>query len=685
MAEGGARRRWRRWALWSVTVALAGYALLDDDTGSRAPVERAPAPPEDGKLRVLELSPVEAHPGDALFVRVSGASEEVPLHVLISDARTSKKIEAEILHQKHEQLVVQLPGGFATGTAKLRVLQGDRTTKPFEFRVERTQRRKQVRNVIGGLALLVFGLRMLSQGLRSWAGHRMRGVLGRLTGASPYAVGLGAAVGLVTQLTTTASGLIVGLLEPRLVSLPAAIAVLIGAQLGAAATVAVLPLASAREGLMVVAIGVAWISFAVDRRNTAFGNAILGAGLLFFGLHLLRVGFEPMLADPQVLPYVRHLQSEGIPGFVACGASGVVLAALLQGPAPVFGLVLGLVQAAGVLDLRHALAVLAGTGLGAAIDTAVVAWPFDRDARRLAVAHLLFGALATFLILASVPVWAWLADVVVPGDPAEVAYGKKVFLPNVDAHLAVGFVVSQAVAALAAAIALPWWLRAARRAIPPRAEQRPALLFLLAGAGAGAEGTAVLGRRALSRALRHERAALEETLLLCRTGDRDHGSKSEHSLQDARAEVEDMFPNLVGGRQREEVTGLRRTALAVLQMQRSIEDLLRLAERGLERHFALEQADETALRPVHALVLEGLAELIEALDRGEAPDLERARAREITLNAREAAGRQDLLAAVDLEERAVPARLRVTELFDAYENVGNHLYRVCDSLTGDVE
>ena len=683
MAERRALRRWRRWALWALTAGLTGYALLDDDAGPRE-APSLPAPPDDGKLRVAELNPVEPHAGDAVFVRVTGARKDQPLRVVISNAQVSK-LDAAILHEKRDQLIVQIPGSFAAGTAKLRVVQGDRQSKPFEFRVERVQRRKLLRNVIGGLALLVLGLRMLSQGLRSWAGHRMRGFLGRLTGGSPRAVGLGALVGAVTQLTTTASGLIVGLLEPRLISLGAAIAVLIGAQLGAAATVVVLPLASAREGLLVVAIGVAWVSFAADRRRTAFGNAILGGGLLFYGLHLLRVGFEPMVADPQVLPYLRYLRSSGVVGYLACGAAGVVLSALLQGPAPVFGLVLGLAQATGALELPHALAILAGTNLGAALDTTAVAWPFGNNARRLALSHVMFGALITLAILATIPAWAWLADLLAKGDPGEIAYGKRVLLPNFDEHLSAGFVASQLFAALVSAIALPWIIRAARRVIPTRAEQQPPV-FRARRVTAVNEGAAVIARRALGRALRHQRTALEAALQLCATMDRTHGMESEHALSDARAEVEEMFPGLPGDAQQgDEVLGLRHAALAVLQLQRVVEDLLRLAERGLERNLTLDGTDYAALRPVHDLVLQGMADLIDGIERGEMLDVEQARAREILLNAGEAAGRLQAIAGRDGDNRAVPARLRLTELLDAYENVGNHLYRVFESTTTDVD
>jgi Na+/phosphate symporter len=385
-----------------------------------------------------------------------------------------------------------------------------------------------------------------------------------------------------------------------------------------------------------------------------------------------------------VLPYVGVLRTAGVAGYAACGATGMVLAAVLQGPAPVFALVLSLVQSTGALDLPHALAVLSGTALGAAIDTTAVAWSFGRDARRLALAHLGFGTVATLAVLATATSWASLADVLVSGDPAKVAYGKKVLLPNVDEHLAVGFVASQLFVGLIGALGVPWLARLARRIIPQRDGRVPRLL--LHRAGDDDEGAAALGQRVLGRVVRHQRVAVEAALQLCCTGDRAHQTASEHALADARADLEEIFPSLVGVAASGHGIGrLRHSATATLQLQRSVEDLLRLTERCVERNFTLDSNDYDLVRTVHDLLLTGMATLIEALEGGDMPDLEQARSREILLNAREAAGRQELLGAGGLEARSTRARLRVIELLDAYENVGNHLYRVYESFLSDVD
>ena len=140
-----------------------------------------------------------------------------------------------------------------------------------------------------------------------------------------------------------------------------------------------------------------------------------------------------------------------------------------------------------------------------------------------------------------------------------------------------------------------------------------------------------------------------------------------------------------------ETAQLRQATLATVQLQRALEDLLRHAERTTEQHVALSPAgevwqlqprDEATLRALHQLLLEGLEALAGALVSGRTPDLDAARAREIRLNAMEAETRQTLL--VDAGG-GVAVRLNASELVNAYETVGNHLYRLYDTLAAEVD
>jgi Na+/phosphate symporter len=701
-------RRWRRIAAWSLSAALlVGYAVLGDEgdeggqPASEAALPSPQLPDEDrGKevIEVVEVRPGEATPGSAVevsFINTMTSQRARPLRAWLSitDYRSGKQLpgtELEVLHASDERLVARVPAQAFEGRAKLRVgYDKDARSKPYDLRIRAISHRKLFREVLGGLALLFFGLRVMAQGSRQYTGDRGHGVLAHIGRRTSAALGLGVLAGGITQFTSTAAGLVVGLVESHVLAVAPAVAVLLGAQLGAAVTPSVLGLVSTREGLLVMSIGVLWLSLAADRRSEAFGKIILGCGLLFFGLHLLRQGFEPLVSDPELLPYTDHFDAGRPLGLLICVGTGVLLTALLQGPAPVFVLVLGLSQSTGRLDLASALAILAGSGLGAAIGTQVVAGPFGSSARQVARLHLLLALAGTLLLaLASGPLAA-VTEWLVPGKVAEIAYGKKILLPKMGRHLVAGFALGQVLVTALLALLLPVVMRVLQRSAEGRGRKAPAPF-------AGGTGTL---REGLARVLTSHRAALDAAHDLGLLGQRRRGRDCEHVLSDSRAQIEQLFSGalaMTGATSDPELSRLRQAALATVQLQRALEELLRHAERSTEQHLALSPAgqawklppqDAATLKALHQLLTEGLTTLAEELRQGLTPDLDTARAREIRLNAAESQSRQGLLVDAQKGEPSgmIALRLNSSELVNAYETVGNHLYRLNEALVAEVD
>ena len=697
-------RRWRTAAAWSVSAALLfGYTFLDEKEPSQAPDAAdagAQLPEEDRNKELIEV--IEVRPGDA----TAGGAIEVafintfknkdrPLNAWLSvtDYRSGRQLpttELQVLLSAEERIVVRVPQQAFEGRAKLRVgYNKEERSKPYEIRIEAISYRKLFREVIGGLALLFFGLRVMARGGRQYTGDRGKGVFAQIGRRTPAALGLGVAVGGITQFTTTAAGLVVGLVESHLLAVGSAVAVLLGAQLGAAVTPSVLAIVSTREGLLVVSIGVLWLALASDRRSEAFGKIILGCGLLFFGLHLLRQGFEPLVSNPELLPYIDHFHAGTWSGRLACVAAGVLLTALLQGPAPVFVLVLGLAQSTGRIDLASALAILSGTALGAAIGTQLVAGPFGSASARVARVHLMLGLCGTLVLAATAGLLASVTDAIVPGPVAQIAYGKKVLLPLMGRHLVAGFALGQVLVTALLLAAIPGAVKLAERMALRSRGRRVAPLN-------GSEGVSAL-RSGLVAELTRYREVLGAIHDLCVLGQRHRGRDCEHMLADTRTRMETLLGGALQSRSDDqEMIRLRQAALATVQLQRSLEELLHHAERNTEQSLALLPAGQpwslppraqATLRSLHALLMEGIEELTRQLEAGTMPDLDDARSREIRMNATESDSRQGLLVAADKGEPSgmIALRLNSSELINAYETVGNHLYRLNEALAAEVD
>jgi Na+/phosphate symporter len=698
-------RRWRAGIVWGLSAALLlGYALLGEEepgtpTSAVNTDSSAQLPDEDRGREVLEVTevrPGEASPGSALEVNIVNtySNRARPLHAWLSvtnyrNGRQQPAVELEVLHASDDRMVVRVPQQAFEGRAKLRVgYDKDNRSKPYDLRIRGVSYRKLFREVMGGLALLFFGLRVMSRGSRQYTGDRGHGVLAQVGKRSSAALLFGVAVGGITQFTTTAAGLVVGLIESHLIAVAPAVVVLLGAQLGAAVTPSVLGLVSTREGLLVLTIGVLWLSLASDRRSEAFGKIILGCGLLFFGLHLLRQGFEPLVSNPDLIPYIDHFDASTLVGRLSCVLVGVLLTALLQGPAPVFVFVLGLAQSSGRIDLGTALAILSGTTLGGAIGTQLVASPFGSNAGRLARTHLLLGLIGTIVLAMTCGLQAALADALVPGTAAELAYGKKILLPRMGQHLVAGFALAQALVTVLLVVLAPTIMRLTdRRAHVARAGMSS--LF-------GNAGSEIL-RNGLAAALDRQRGALHAIYDLCVLGQRKRGRDSEHLLAEIRAQIEALFSGALLNKSADHELGkLRQAALAMIQLQRALEGLLHHAERSAEQTLALSPAgqawqmpaqDAATIKTLHELLLAGIETLVGELRAGESPDLDAARAREIRLNATESQSRHGLLVDADRGENSghIALRLNSSELVNAYETVGNHLYRLNEALAADVD
>jgi phosphate:Na+ symporter len=700
-------RRWRAVLVWSLSAALLlGYALLgEEDAGSHqsAVNDGGPQLPDEDRgrelLEVTEVRPGEASPGSALevsFINTYQAFQEQkrPLRAWLSvtNYRTGQQqaaTELDVLHASGDRLVVRVPQQAFEGRAKLRVgYDKESRSKPYDLRIHRVSYRKLFRDVMGGLALLFFGLRVMSRGSRQYTGDRGQGMLAQVGKHGSAAFGFGVAVGGITQFTTTAAGLVVGLIESHLLAVAPAVVVLLGAQLGAAVTPSVLGLVSTREGLLVLTIGVLWLALASDRRSEAFGKIILGCGLLFFGLHLLRQGFEPLVSNPDLIPYIDHFDAGTFAGRISCVLAGVALTAILQGPAPVFVFVLGLAQASGRIDLPSALAILAGTTFGGAIGTQIVAGPFGEKAGRVARTHLILGFIGTVVLALTVNGQAALAEALVPGSATEVAFGRRILLPRMGAHLVAGLAIGQAAITLLLAALVPSLLRLTGGR---EKHDRSGTSSLFRNAGVETL------RNGLAAGLDRQRVALGAIYDLGMLGQRRRGRDGEHVLAEARAQIEALFSGALLNKSSDpEMSKLRQAALAMIQLQRALEELLRHAERTAEQTLALSPAgegwklpaqDAATIKALQALLLEGVDALVADLRAGRSPDLDDARAREIRLNATESESRHGLLIDADRGESAghIALRLNSSELVNAYETVGNHLYRLNEALGAEVD
>jgi phosphate:Na+ symporter len=411
-----------------------------------------------------------------------------------------------------------------------------------------------------------------------------------------------------------------------------------------------------------------------NRRSRTAGKIVLGCGLLFYGLRLLRTGFTPLFADPQVLPYLASLSGETLTGVLTCAATGAFLCAVFQGPGPVYALVLSLAATDGLINVSDGLAVLCGTAVGSGLGTVVLGWPYGKRPRTLAAGHALLGMVMTVTMMLTLPLWTALARQVVGTDPTELAYGAKTLFPNVRAHLTLGFLAAQLSATVLCLAGVAVAIRVGKR-LAQSSEQA------LARARRARESSPPRPA-SLSLALGHCREALDALRDLRRSQEREPTVIAERAVREASLAIEVLLesrePSLPGA-------NVGAASMSAQHLLGAVHGAVRVAEQALERDDRLLEGDEQTLESMHARIEQGLDAILVALQNHTPLSAEAAQAREISLNASEADARRQLLGNRPHEQDSARYRLWLSELFVAYEAIGNHLYRLHMALASDVD
>jgi Na+/phosphate symporter len=671
---------------WLLGIAVVSiYLLLPDAQEQPSPESgKDEAGEEVDRLEIVSVSPPDPYPGSTLRISYAGLPEGAPLHVY------SGKSELAVLAHRPGEVVASLPRELQPGVRKIRIMAGSAAeklprqlrSKTFHLRVKAPNYRKVFRNLIGGMALVVLGIRLMSRGVRESTGLDAARAVTRAARVRSVAYGFGALTGALVQSTTSAAGVLAALSSSGVLPLAPAGLAFLGAQCGAAvAPLLVTGFMEPREGLIAVAIGVLWLSLAIDRRAAALGRLVLGVGFVAFGLQLLRPALEPFVSDPMLIALADHLRADNALDVALCALIGSALVALLQGPAPLIVLMLAVAQTTGRWDLTTALALLSGTGLGAAL-AALLTASAGTQARLLARLHLILGGLSTLLTACTVTLWSGLSERLLGVQASSLGEVMRAPLHELGAPLALAFALSQ----LASALTIALFVRRLSARLLAR-ELGHASLSKSGGVGADPARDHALAS-ALAYVLERQQAGLDALAVLAQTGARSFGQKAEHALADARAALSKLVKGQLGEPSSEGGDGVSGAAtFACLQLQHALETLLSRAERGTEARLQQAEVVQTAapwddqlvLRELHQLVSEGLSATRASLSSREPPDLDEARTREIKINRLESHARRMSHAAA-ASAPFIEQHLHMLQVIDAYEVVGNQVYRLTEAM-----
>ena len=248
--------------------------------------------------------------------------------------------------------------------------------------------------LFGGVALLLYGMQLIGEGLQRAAGSHLRTLLTRVTKNRLAQVASGALVSALIQSSSATTLMLIGFVAAGLMTFRQSLGVILGADIGTTFTVQLLAFRIQEFSLLLVGVGFAVSFFA--RRGTArsAGQAVLGFGLIFLGMKVMTDGLQP-LAGNELLRRVL-VTLAGNPGFGIL--AGAALSAVMTSSAATLGITLSLAHQ-GLLSLDGAVPVVLGANIGTCATALTASMRSSSEARRVAVAHVAFKVLGVALVL----------------------------------------------------------------------------------------------------------------------------------------------------------------------------------------------------------------------------------------------------------------------------------------------
>ncbi len=239
--------------------------------------------------------------------------------------------------------------------------------------------------LVGGLAIFLLGMDQMTESLRLIAGGRIRDVLARLTSNRFAGLLTGAAVTAVIQSSSVTTVLVVGFISSGLMTLTQSLGVIIGANVGTTITAQIVAFKVTSYSLVAVAVGFGFSFFSKRPDRQTWGTALMGLGLVFFGMALMGEAMSPLRSSQTFIDVMTRLENPFLGIAVAAGFT-----ALIQSSSATTGIVIVLAQQ-GLINIETGIALVLGANVGTSITAILAALGKPRDAMRAAVAHTLFN------------------------------------------------------------------------------------------------------------------------------------------------------------------------------------------------------------------------------------------------------------------------------------------------------
>lgn len=262
--------------------------------------------------------------------------------------------------------------------------------------------------LLGGLAVFIYGMNMMSEGLQKAAGEKMKAILGFLTKNPILGVLAGALVTGVLQSSSATTVMVIGFVSAGLMTLPQAISVILGANIGTTMTAQIIAFDINDYIWPIVFIGFVIYFFSKKEKVKSIGQTIFAFGLLFVGIITMGDVMKPLASSPIFTELIAKVSSIPVLGLLL----GTVMTLVVQSSSATIAVLQNFAIQPGpdgissVIGLAGAIPILLGDNIGTTITALLASIGQSKNAKRTAVAHSVFNITGSMIFIWIIPVFA---------------------------------------------------------------------------------------------------------------------------------------------------------------------------------------------------------------------------------------------------------------------------------------
>jgi len=552
-------------------------------------------------------------------------------------------------------------------------------------------------SVLGGLGLFLYGMKVMSESLQKVAGYRLRIALKKITNNRFSGILTGFMVTSAIQSSSATTVMLVSFVNAGLMDLTQSIGVIMGANIGTTVTgwiVAILgfKIKITAFALPAIALGF-FIRFLGKQRLTDWGESLLGFGLLFLGLTLMKDALGDLRKSQEIFNLMGRFRAEGLFSTIAVVFVGTIVTFVIQSSSATMALTMTL-AGQGLIDFPTCAALILGENIGTTITANIAAIGASTAAKRSARAHMVFNVIGVIWMMVFFGYFLKFVDYLVPGDVF--SQDIKIASSAVPDHMAAFHSLFNIIntALFIPLVGILGWI-ATRMVKPPAIKEENRLVYISSGLVSTPPMAIEASKRELQRMASTVHEMLNEVMRLFNTPEPKAADYEKYKEKITKLEtltdnlekgishfLVNVIRNTTSEAQSEEIAEIMNATSNLERIGDHCESLLKLTMRMEEKELKFTQEAVSEIDDIADRARSFLALIEKKIILRRSDIMEKADNFENDINCLRTKMRKSHVDRLNEGSCNVDAGLIFIDMLTSFEKIGDHAYNIAQFISG---